>query len=240
MTPGTPNPTPSASASAAPIEGAKLPRLVEHDTSFDKPTSFVDINNNREKYADAKTITWPYTSATHLPDDDVLMENPPALLDQAKTIRSCARTRPCASARSAWRRRGTSHLPRPAPRQTDRGGVGGRGDPCDGPGRCGGGGVRRRAGAGRLGDRPTPARGGRRRCCPPTPSRPPGPSPRRSPYRRSAFRDPGRPARLGHQPHTAKGIRRPGGPGKAVPGVAAGELTDRSAPAGPQRNDHAH
>lgn len=73
-----------------PVEGAKLPRLVEHDSSSEKPTTFVDINNNRGKYADAKSITWPYTSATHLPDDDTLMENPPALLDQTKTIRSFA------------------------------------------------------------------------------------------------------------------------------------------------------
>jgi hypothetical protein len=74
----------------SPVEGAKVPRLVEHDASFDKPASFVDVNNNRAKYADAKSITWPYTSLTHLPDDDVLMENPPALLDQARTIRSFA------------------------------------------------------------------------------------------------------------------------------------------------------
>ena len=67
-----------------------MPRLVEHDASFDKPASFVDINNNREKYAGAKSITWSYTSATHLSDDDTLTENPPALLDQARTIRSFA------------------------------------------------------------------------------------------------------------------------------------------------------
>ena len=68
----------------------KIPRLVAHDVPSDKPTSFAELNDHRDKYADARSITWPYTSLTHLPDDDTLTENPPALLDQARTIRAFA------------------------------------------------------------------------------------------------------------------------------------------------------
>lgn len=75
-----------------PIAGARVPKVVEltSDKSFDKAPSFVEINHRRDKYAIAKEITWSYTSATHLGDDDTLMENPPALVDQAATLRSLA------------------------------------------------------------------------------------------------------------------------------------------------------
>jgi hypothetical protein len=74
----------------APVPGSKVPRIVSDGASFESSPSFVDINRGREKYADAGTVTWAYTSATHLSDDDTLMENPPALVDQADTIRSFA------------------------------------------------------------------------------------------------------------------------------------------------------
>jgi hypothetical protein len=71
------------------IAGSKVPKVELHGGGYLGP-SFVDINRNRDKYADAASVTWHYTSATHLPDDDTLMENPPALVDQANTIRSFA------------------------------------------------------------------------------------------------------------------------------------------------------
>jgi len=72
-----------------PIAGSKVPKVEMHGGAYVGP-SFVDINRNRGKYADAASVNWQYTSATHLPDDDTLMENPPALVDQANTIRSFA------------------------------------------------------------------------------------------------------------------------------------------------------
>jgi hypothetical protein len=74
---------------AGPIAGSKIPKVEMHGGGY-AGQSFVDINRNRDKYAAAPSVTWHYTSATHLPDDDTLMENPSALVDQAKTIRSIA------------------------------------------------------------------------------------------------------------------------------------------------------
>ena len=73
-----------------PIKDAKIPKLVTFDKSWSKATGFVDINHSRQKFESAKEVTWAYTSATHLPDDDTQMENPPALADQVATAKSFA------------------------------------------------------------------------------------------------------------------------------------------------------
>ena len=71
-----------------PIAKAKVPKLVAQSDAFVKAPEFVSINRNRAPYTDVPAVTWSYTSETHLPDDDTIMENPSALLDQAATIRS--------------------------------------------------------------------------------------------------------------------------------------------------------
>ncbi|HWE02954.1 MAG TPA: hypothetical protein VG326_11150 [Tepidisphaeraceae bacterium] len=69
-----------------PIEGAKLPLLVAAPSTAG--VDFYVIDFARPKYADKKRIDWPYIPTTHLPDDDTIMENIPAVTDQANTIRS--------------------------------------------------------------------------------------------------------------------------------------------------------
>ena len=75
-------------AGAARAE-AKLPAFVARD-AFARSPSFVDINRSRDKYKDQQEITWAYTPTTHLPDEDTMMENIPAIVTQARTIRSFA------------------------------------------------------------------------------------------------------------------------------------------------------
>ena len=71
------------------IAGSRVPKVEMHGGGY-AGLSFVDVNRNRDRYTGAASVNWHYTAATHLPDDDTLMENPPALIDQANTIRSFA------------------------------------------------------------------------------------------------------------------------------------------------------
>ena len=71
-----------------PIAGAKVPKVGVRGKEAEGVKEFVDINRGRDKYAGASAVSWLYESDTHLPDDDTLMENPPALFHQANTIRS--------------------------------------------------------------------------------------------------------------------------------------------------------
>ena len=69
--------------------GARLPRLTRADrTSAER--EYTHYNRNRPDFADAARIEIPFNPAVHLDDDDTLMENIPAILDQAATIRSFA------------------------------------------------------------------------------------------------------------------------------------------------------
>ena len=79
---------------AAPIviggpTGARLPRLTR-TARTSAEHEYTHYNRNRADYADASRIEFPFNPAVHLDDDDTLMENIPAILDQAATIRSFA------------------------------------------------------------------------------------------------------------------------------------------------------
>jgi len=69
-----------------PIAGSRVPVLVAVG-SIVKPAEFVDISFHRDKYADKKDVSWSYIPTTHLPDDDTIMENLPAVATQLKTVR---------------------------------------------------------------------------------------------------------------------------------------------------------
>jgi len=72
-----------------PIAGAKVPAFDKLDPAL-KSISFVEANMNRKKFADATELTFNYTSLTHLPDDDTMMENVRGVWHQARTARQFA------------------------------------------------------------------------------------------------------------------------------------------------------
>ena len=67
-----------------PIAGAKVPQFVAPDAG--RVPDYSSINFTRGAFANAPRVQWSYTPNTHLPDDDTIMENVPAVADQAKTI----------------------------------------------------------------------------------------------------------------------------------------------------------
>lgn len=73
----------------AAIPGAKIPKVKEVATTLDVP-SFEAINTHRDKFAGSKALSFRYDPTNHLRDDDTLMENVSALVDQVRTIRSFA------------------------------------------------------------------------------------------------------------------------------------------------------
>ena len=66
---------------------ARLPRLTRTDRTSAEH-EYTHYNRNRPDFANAAKIEIPFNPAVHLDDDDTLMENIPAILDQAATIRS--------------------------------------------------------------------------------------------------------------------------------------------------------
>ena len=68
---------------------ARLPRLTRTDRTSAQH-EYTHYNRNRPDFANAARIEIPFNPAVHLDDDDTLMENVPAILDQAATIRSFA------------------------------------------------------------------------------------------------------------------------------------------------------
>jgi hypothetical protein len=72
-----------------PIAGAKIPKVAEAAPN-PEPLDFVKLNANRETYAAQKTITFRFNPTTHLRDDEMIMENIPAVIDEVATIRSFA------------------------------------------------------------------------------------------------------------------------------------------------------
>ncbi len=66
-----------------PVAGAKLPRFMALDPTHRSP-GFYSLNFNRAKFHDASVLLWNYTPITHLPDDDVALENLPTVIDQAR------------------------------------------------------------------------------------------------------------------------------------------------------------
>ena len=69
--------------------GARLPRLTRTDRTSAEH-EYTHYNRNRPDFANAAKIEIPFNPAVHLDDDDTFMENVPAILDQAATIRSFA------------------------------------------------------------------------------------------------------------------------------------------------------
>lgn len=72
-----------------PIAGKKLPQFLPADPDHKSP-GFHALNFNRPKFHDASVLLWNYTAVTHLPDDDVVLENLPTVIDQARTAREFA------------------------------------------------------------------------------------------------------------------------------------------------------
>ena len=73
----------------APVKGARLPKLIPLDSEARKGF-FLDVTTHRDQYRQAATVTWPFTPAVNLFDDDTLIENLPTLRDQAETARTFA------------------------------------------------------------------------------------------------------------------------------------------------------
>ena len=67
---------------------AKVPEISLKPTI--KSRGFGRINRKPEKSKDAISLAWPVSPSVHLVDDDMVMENIPAVIDQARTIRSYA------------------------------------------------------------------------------------------------------------------------------------------------------
>jgi hypothetical protein len=73
----------------SPIPGARICALSSSD-QFEAAVPFGVVNQHRDQYAKETAVTWNWTTGTHLPDNDTSMENTPAIIDQAKTVRSFA------------------------------------------------------------------------------------------------------------------------------------------------------
>ena len=71
------------------VPNVKVPKIAPAAAAA-RDSLFVGVNNSRDKHKDAETLTFSFNPAVHLPDDDTLMENPPAILDQVRTARSFA------------------------------------------------------------------------------------------------------------------------------------------------------
>ena len=65
-----------------------IPRFIEAGT--EKTPAFVELNQNPGKLAGAEWITFGYNPTAHMPDDDTLLENCPAIIDQVATLRAIA------------------------------------------------------------------------------------------------------------------------------------------------------
>ena len=68
---------------------SRLPRLTRTNR-MSPEHEYTHYNRNRADFADATRVEIPFNPAVHLDDDDTLMENLPAIVDQAATIRSFA------------------------------------------------------------------------------------------------------------------------------------------------------
>jgi hypothetical protein len=66
---------------------ARMPKIV---AASGKSEGFGEINGNQAQCAKAAELAWGFNVAMHLPDDDTLMENIPAVMDQARSARSFA------------------------------------------------------------------------------------------------------------------------------------------------------
>lgn len=69
------------------VPGAIIPTLVPPG-SMTRSHEFTDISFKHDAFKTAPQIQWASIPTTHLPDDDTVIENLPAIADQAKTIHS--------------------------------------------------------------------------------------------------------------------------------------------------------
>lgn len=69
------------------IAGSRVPALVSVGAIV-KPVEFPDIDFHRADYAGRNQVSWSYIPTEHLPDDDTIVENLPAIEAQLKTVRS--------------------------------------------------------------------------------------------------------------------------------------------------------
>jgi hypothetical protein len=67
------------------IPGFHMPTLIAA-ASIEKPLEFTTISFNHDKFKGKENIAWSYIPTTHLPDNDTIMENLPAITDQARTV----------------------------------------------------------------------------------------------------------------------------------------------------------
>jgi hypothetical protein len=70
-------------------EGAKIPK-VHRSVPATREADFFSVNTQRHLHADAESVQFACNPALHLPDDDTVMENVGAVLDQVRTARSFA------------------------------------------------------------------------------------------------------------------------------------------------------
>ncbi len=69
------------------MPGAQLPKIA---TASGQGTGFHEINGNQAKLAAAVELNWGFNVAMHLPDDDTLLENIPAVVDQVQAVQAFA------------------------------------------------------------------------------------------------------------------------------------------------------
>ena len=64
------------------VHSVRIPKL--RPSKHQAPT-FVSINRDRPPHEGSESLDWAFNPATHMPDDDTLMENIPSIIDQART-----------------------------------------------------------------------------------------------------------------------------------------------------------
>lgn len=80
---------PAAAAAPPPaLLTGRLPRLVP--VPREKAPSFEPLNHDAPALAGKQWITFGFTPALHMPDNDTFMENATAILDQVRTLRAAA------------------------------------------------------------------------------------------------------------------------------------------------------
>lgn len=75
-------------SAAASSPTGRIPRLLPASESAPDAAEYSEPNRNRPDFVDKEKITFALTSAAHLWDDDTLMENPTAVVDQVRTLKS--------------------------------------------------------------------------------------------------------------------------------------------------------
>jgi hypothetical protein len=72
-----------------PVADSKMPKIVPFDDTAQKGF-FLDVNKAHDRYQHDTVLSWPYSSAVNLFDDDTQFENLSSIEDQAASARSIA------------------------------------------------------------------------------------------------------------------------------------------------------